>query len=208
MPEPMILEVLTGKDKGLQITIPASGAVVGSDWDCDIQLDERTLSGKHCRIVREKTKWVIQDLRSRRGVIVNDAKVRKRSLGQGDVVRLGNLPLRVTAAPVESIPQPTGEKRIRFKCKCGKQYVVKETFAGKTTTCKHCGASFLIPLHTVEHAGNVPEVQRKTKVLILAGIAIAVLMLVRLGLYVYHDIRKGKAEAAHRHNIVPQTLTK
>jgi len=208
MQEPMILEVLTGKDAGLQITIPASGGVVGSDWDCDIQLDERTLSGKHCRIAREKTEWVIQDLHSRRGVIVNDAKVRKWSLGQGDVVLLGNLPLRVTAVPVEPIPQSKSDKRIQFKCKCGKRYVVRDTFAGKTTTCKHCGASFLIPLHAVEDAGNIPEVQRKTKVLIVACIAIAVLMLVCLGVYVYRDIRKGQAEAAHRHNIVPQTLTK
>ena len=145
MPESMILEALTGNDAGLQIIVPASGAILGRGSDCDVTLREPTLSRKHCRIVCENGEWVIQDLGSRCGVIVNDAKVGRRSLGQGDVVRLGSLQLRVTTAPVESIPQPTGDKLIRFKCQCGKRYAVKDTLAGKAATCKQCGAKVTVP---------------------------------------------------------------
>ena len=62
MPEPAILEVPRGKDAELQITVLASGAVLGRGSDCDIALDEPTLSQKHCPIVGEKTEWVIEDL--------------------------------------------------------------------------------------------------------------------------------------------------
>jgi hypothetical protein len=105
MPEPLILEVLRGKDAGRQITVPASGAVLGRSSDCDITLDEHTVSRTHCRFACENGDWVIEDLGSRSGVIINGQKSSKSPLGQGDRIELGVLLLKVVslAGPVKGV---------------------------------------------------------------------------------------------------------
>jgi hypothetical protein len=100
MPEPITLEVITGKDAGLKIAVPASGGILGRGPDCHISLDETTLSRKHCRILYEEGGWCVQDLASRSGVIVNGQKTSVSPLKQGDELRLGNMSLRVTSAPL------------------------------------------------------------------------------------------------------------
>lgn len=132
----MILEVLTGKDKGRQIAVPTTGAVLGRGKDSDIKLDEPTFSRKHCRIVREKTGWVIQNLGSRSGVIINGQMTNGGSLKQHDEIRLGQLRLKVV-----SLLEP----QCYFRCQCGKVYAVKAAFAGKTAVCKRCGAKTKVP---------------------------------------------------------------
>ena len=94
------------------------------------------------------------------------------------------------ASDGDAMPLPTTDTLIRFKCKCGKHYAIKDAFAGKMTTCKHCGASLMIPLHTVEGGEAVPEVQRKMKLVIVAGIAAMVLTLLGGGFYVYYALRQ------------------
>jgi hypothetical protein len=86
---------------------------------------------------------------------------------------------------------------ISFKCKCGKQYAIKDTFAGKTATCKHCGATLVVPLHASEDTGAVPEVKMKMQLVIVAGIAIIVLILLGGGFYAYYTLRQD----AHRSNL-------
>lgn len=104
MSESMILEVVTGKDAGRRITVPASGAVLGRASECDISIDEPTLSHKDCRIVRDKTGWVIQDLGSRNGIIVNGQKMNSCPLKQGEEIKLGLLCLKVVGLSVPQVP--------------------------------------------------------------------------------------------------------
>lgn len=149
MPEVMILEMLRGKDAtGLvtEVTVPASGAVLGRGLDCDITFNEPTLSRKHCRFACENGRWVVQDLGSRSGVIINARKADSGPLKQGDEIILGRLCLKVLSLPVpQVVPSPD---TIRFTCKCGKVYVVKAASAGKTGVCKRCRAKITVPTAT------------------------------------------------------------
>ena len=97
MPEPLILEVLKGRDVGRQITVPVSGAVLGRGAASDITLDEPTLSRNHCRFAFENGGWVIEDLGSRSGVIINRQKSSESPLNQGDRIELGALVLQVVS---------------------------------------------------------------------------------------------------------------
>jgi len=97
--------------------------------------------------------------------------------------------------------QPTGDKLIRLNCQCGKQYAVKDTLAGKTTTCKHCGAKLVIPEPAVENPDGFPHVPRKMKPVLVVGIAIILLMLVGGGFYVYHTVKHEKDQQALREEV-------
>jgi pSer/pThr/pTyr-binding forkhead associated (FHA) protein len=99
----MILEVLTGKNKGRQITVPASGAVLGRGADCDVTLDEPTLFRRHCCFTFENGDWVIEDLGRRSGVIINGQKSRESPLKQGDAIKLAGVVLKVVSLPLPQV---------------------------------------------------------------------------------------------------------
>ena len=149
MPEAMILEMLRGKETGgrvTEVTVPATGVVLGRGLDCDIVFNEPTLSRKHCRFACENGKWVVQDLGSHSGVIINGQEANNSPLKQGDEILLGRLCLKVLSVPgPQVVPSPDA---IRFTCKCGKVHVLKAAFAGKTAVCKYCGAKILVPMAT------------------------------------------------------------
>jgi pSer/pThr/pTyr-binding forkhead associated (FHA) protein len=102
MPEPLILKVVTGNQAGREIAIPASGAVFGRASDCEITLGEPTISRKHCRFALEKGEWVVRDLDSHSGTIVNGRLANVCPLKPGDEVTLGHLRLKVVTIPTTS----------------------------------------------------------------------------------------------------------
>jgi hypothetical protein len=62
---------------------------IGRDADCDIGLNDSTVSRRHARLVFRDGAWVIQDLASKNGVFVNGAPVGRCQLRPGDRVSLG-----------------------------------------------------------------------------------------------------------------------
>ena len=62
---------------------------VGRDLDCDIGLDDSTVSRRHARLIFRDGAWVIQDLASKNGITVNGAAVGRCQLRPGDRVSLG-----------------------------------------------------------------------------------------------------------------------
>ena len=59
----------------------------------DVVLDDRTISRQHARIRYEKGAFVIYDLASANGVLVNGASVQRRVLTHGDRIKLGQVML-------------------------------------------------------------------------------------------------------------------
>jgi pSer/pThr/pTyr-binding forkhead associated (FHA) protein len=106
MSEDMILRVLTGNDKWQKISVPASGAILGSDSDCDIILDEPTVSPKHCHIVCDKGDWGIDAIGGCTGVSVNGQKTNGSPLKEGDRIELGAMFLEVVRLPVPQLCLP------------------------------------------------------------------------------------------------------
>ena len=73
--------------------MPISEAVVtiGRSLDNDIVIDERTVSRRHAQLRRRYGQYVIYDLGSRGGTLVNGHPVRESPLDDGDVVTLGGV---------------------------------------------------------------------------------------------------------------------
>ncbi|MDB5173476.1 MAG: hypothetical protein JWN51_2249 [Phycisphaerales bacterium] len=75
-----------------------SGAVViGRVADCDLMIEDREISRRHSRVEQTAEGWLIADLGSKNGTLVDGGRVERHVLVDGDVVRLGNATLTFRA---------------------------------------------------------------------------------------------------------------
>jgi pSer/pThr/pTyr-binding forkhead associated (FHA) protein len=63
---------------------------VGRLAECDITLDDPSVSRRHARISQDGSAWTITDLGSTNGVKVNGERVVTADLRDGDRIELGN----------------------------------------------------------------------------------------------------------------------
>jgi hypothetical protein len=75
---------------------------IGREPDNDIQVDSRFISRHHAVIHVGLHHTVIEDLGSTNGIVVNGQRVRRRALGEGDVVMIGKSQFRF----LERSPRP------------------------------------------------------------------------------------------------------
>ncbi len=83
----------------------------------ELRVPDRRMSGDHARILRRNGAWVLEDLRSKNGCIVNGALVARATLVPGDLIELGHtffiyaeVPVPPDAAPdmqEADLPAPT-----------------------------------------------------------------------------------------------------
>jgi hypothetical protein len=71
--------------------------VIGRMPGCDVQLDDPSVSRRHARISRGDQGWLIEDLGSTNGIMVNGATVDREYLTGGEDLELGNVRLRFVA---------------------------------------------------------------------------------------------------------------
>jgi pSer/pThr/pTyr-binding forkhead associated (FHA) protein len=55
----------------------------------DLVLDDVAVSSQHCRIRPEDGRFVVHDLKSTNGTFVNDRRIARHALVEGDVVKIG-----------------------------------------------------------------------------------------------------------------------
>lgn len=72
---------------------------LGRSKDCDVTIDDASVSRRHAEIRREDDALWIVDLGSTNGIEVNGRRVERARLGTGDRVLLGQTELRVELAP-------------------------------------------------------------------------------------------------------------
>lgn len=86
-PDPMLLALdWDGGDDDL---------LVGRHPSCDIVLDDLSVSRRHARLRFRDGHWVLQDLQSTNGTLVNRARVVRCQLQPGDEVHVGTVRLLV-----------------------------------------------------------------------------------------------------------------
>jgi pSer/pThr/pTyr-binding forkhead associated (FHA) protein len=68
-------------------------AVIGRLPDCDVTLDDPSVSRRHARLLRDGGRWLIEDLGSTNGVLVNGESVGRTELHDGDRLELGSVRL-------------------------------------------------------------------------------------------------------------------
>ena len=85
------LLVNKGAQPGHEIVISVPECVVGRHPDCQIVVDDTSVSRQHARIVKSGPKYLIEDLDSRNKTYVNDEELlpfQRRELQPGDAIRV------------------------------------------------------------------------------------------------------------------------
>ncbi|NNJ92876.1 MAG: FHA domain-containing protein [Gammaproteobacteria bacterium] len=78
-------------EKNIRLT--AGTMVIGRKPECNIQLDEKMISGQHAEITIKPDEILLKDLGSTNGTLVNGQKVTGKTLKAGDQVSIGNYKL-------------------------------------------------------------------------------------------------------------------
>jgi diguanylate cyclase (GGDEF)-like protein len=79
-----------GANLGRRFTLGGEEHVVGRLDEVDISIQEDAVSRRHARLYRVDTRWTIEDLGSTNGSYVNDVRVTRRELADGDILRFGS----------------------------------------------------------------------------------------------------------------------
>lgn len=88
------LEVLNGPEVGAKTPIAHDTFFIGRDPNNHLTLTDRTVSRKHAVINHLEGKYVLSDLKSLKGVLVNGVKKEEAVLEHGDEIAIGAVRLR------------------------------------------------------------------------------------------------------------------
>ncbi|MFC1848769.1 DUF4388 domain-containing protein [candidate division CSSED10-310 bacterium] len=115
-------------------------ATVGREKYNDIILNNLLVSRQHALVTWENGEFIVKDLKSQNGTFVNDKRIEKEVLQQGDVIKIGGFELHVQAVSQNAIEEMLFSERLRTSSKETVKYSVKgmkvseDGFSGNLTS--------------------------------------------------------------------------
>lgn len=88
------VEVLNGPEVGEKVVLSQDVFFIGRDANNHLVLTDRTVSRKHAVINLTEGKYVLSDLKSLKGLLINGVKKEEGTLEHGDEVAIGAVRLR------------------------------------------------------------------------------------------------------------------
>ena len=86
----LIVEVVEGPDRGLELDLAQAALLIGSADDSDLVLRDPTVSRRHCEIRATDRGYVLRDLGSTNGTVIGGAAVTEAILSPGAELRIGD----------------------------------------------------------------------------------------------------------------------
>lgn len=80
---------MTGKNKGISYYLKGKRAILGRSENADVQVLDTKSSREHAELTLHANKFILTDLGSQNGVVVNDLKVNQHTLEDGDRIIIG-----------------------------------------------------------------------------------------------------------------------
>ncbi|MBW2463671.1 MAG: sigma 54-dependent Fis family transcriptional regulator [Deltaproteobacteria bacterium] len=120
------LVVLSGDARGTESVIDKDVYSIGKASDSDLVLIDQTVSRTHCEIVHEAKGYLLRDLGSTNGTLLDGAEIREAYLKPGAIITVGKVELKVRpfSERIEMLPSDAtsfGEAR-------GKSVSMREIF--------------------------------------------------------------------------------
>lgn len=106
------LKIVAGSRQGLNVPLPARDALLVGRKEGDLLLDDPLVSGRHCQFLVRNNEFVLQDLGSTNGTMVDGRLVREVVLKPGNEITIGSTRLilftagQESAADTEDAPAP------------------------------------------------------------------------------------------------------
>ena len=86
--------VIAGSELGRRYPLPAAEARIGRVSINEIVVDDRSISRTHARVFPTPDGFVIEDLASTNGLLINEIATTRKVLRDGDLIRLGRTVLK------------------------------------------------------------------------------------------------------------------
>jgi DNA-binding NtrC family response regulator len=111
--DPRVLElsrcavlVLSGAQRGLERVVDADVLRIGKSDANDLVLDDETVSRAHCEIIRDRKGYLVRDLGSTNGTLLDGAEIKEAYLRPGATLTVGKveLKLRTFSERIELLP--------------------------------------------------------------------------------------------------------
>jgi len=97
-----LLVVIEGKDAGLEFELKSKETIIGRDETVDLVIDDPGASRKHFIIEFSKLAFIISDMQSTNGTLVNGDEVVQKTLEHGDKISVGETLLQFVIEEKES----------------------------------------------------------------------------------------------------------
>jgi len=100
--------------KSLDIRVGVQDETIGRSDDNSISIKYNKMSRNHARVSFENGKWILEDLNSANGIYINEQRITRAAMGQGDIVVIGQVPFRFeienTGPGMAPEPPPPADK--------------------------------------------------------------------------------------------------
>lgn len=112
---PAYLIIKGPDDWAYQFPLNEEGIIrVGRAADCELRLNEPSVSFRHAILFMYRNRWTLQDNQSRNGTYVNGVMVQELSLSDQDVIKVGKAEMIFQLADSEDQPPDMREKTLAF----------------------------------------------------------------------------------------------
>jgi pSer/pThr/pTyr-binding forkhead associated (FHA) protein len=98
-----------------EVPIGSRPVTIGRSPDNDLPVDNLAVSNHHARVYYEGGRLVVEDLDSLNGTFVNDLRVERATLHDGDSIWIGKHHIKVDATADTALPFDTGRKTVAPK---------------------------------------------------------------------------------------------
>lgn len=88
------LVIIRGARLGSRIVLSEGPVVIGRSVDADFQISDSSISREHCRLFEEDGQYWVEDLQSTNGTWLNEARVDRSALRDGDHLRISQTVLK------------------------------------------------------------------------------------------------------------------
>src|SRR5213078_932453 len=108
MPKLVVLsEGLTGRSHELKI----EKTTIGRLEDNSFQIAEQSVSSHHCEVLLKGDDVLVKDLNSTNGTYINGEKITEKVLKPGQILRLGQIEIRLEGDGAASTPATTAAEK-------------------------------------------------------------------------------------------------
>src|SRR5213080_4246264 len=109
---PLMPAQLVALNEGPSILVDKPILLVGRHPECDIQIDSRKISRRHCCIAQVDDYLVVRDLGSTNGIRINGVRVLEGQLKASDELTIGGSRFRLSWEEVPEIPFRAAREKI------------------------------------------------------------------------------------------------
>lgn len=82
------------QEQAASITVEPKGVTIGRKADCDIVLQSSDVSRQHAQIRAERGCWILRDLGSSNGTLIEGTRIKEHELRDGDSIHIGGFEIR------------------------------------------------------------------------------------------------------------------